>query len=99
MLMKNLIVVLLCSFFVQPIFAQHKSNPVIDPSGAIIRGDTSQKVIALVFTGHEFSDGGFSIRKTLKVKRVKASLFRGSFRETPALCRLGKTRQHIGYDG
>jgi endoglucanase len=89
MLMKNLIVVLLCSFFVQPIFAQHKSNPVIDPSGAIIRGDTSQKVIALVFTGHEFSDGGFSIRKTLKVKRVKASFFfTGDFYANPAFAKL-----------
>ena len=34
--------------------------------GAIIRGDTAKKNIALVFTGHEFADGGDFIVNTLK---------------------------------
>ena len=43
--------------------------------GAIIRGDTMQKNIALVFTGHEFADGGVTIAKTLTQQKIKASFF------------------------
>jgi len=44
-------------------------------SGAIIRGDSTKKQIALVFTGDEFADGGDYIAKTLAEKKVKASFF------------------------
>ncbi len=55
--------------------AQAKSNkPMID-HGAIVRGKTNSKKIALVFTGDEFADGGTFINKTLKDKKVKASFF------------------------
>ena len=43
--------------------------------GAIIRGDTTKKEIALVFTGHEFADGGAFIQQVLKKQRIKASFF------------------------
>ncbi len=43
--------------------------------GGIVRGDVSEKKMALVFTGHEFSDGGDFIRDVLKRKRVRASFF------------------------
>lgn len=43
--------------------------------GAITRGDSTRKEIALVFTGDEFADGGTFIAKTLKEKNVKASFF------------------------
>jgi endoglucanase len=43
--------------------------------GAIIRGDSTAKNIAIVFTGHEFAEGGESIRKTLKEEGIKASFF------------------------
>lgn len=43
--------------------------------GAIIRGDSSKKEIALVFTGHEFADGGSFIQQTLKQQNIKASFF------------------------
>ncbi len=43
--------------------------------GAIIRGDSSQKKIALVFTGDEFADGGNFIAATLKKEKIKASFF------------------------
>ena len=36
--------------------------------GAIVRGDTTTKEIALVFTGDEFGDGGSFISETLKKK-------------------------------
>ena len=43
--------------------------------GAIIRGKTSEKKIALVFTGDEFADGGKSIQATLNKNKIKASFF------------------------
>ncbi|MBS1622363.1 MAG: glycoside hydrolase family 9 protein, partial [Bacteroidetes bacterium] len=52
--------------------------------GAIIRGDSTQKKIALVFTGDEFGDGGNSISTTLKKENVKASFFlTGNFYRNP----------------
>jgi endoglucanase len=47
----------------------------IDKYGAIIRGDTTKKEIALVFTGDEFADGGEVIRKVLSKHNVKAGFF------------------------
>lgn len=43
--------------------------------GAIIRGDTTIKRIALVFTGDEFGDGGAFISETLEKEKIKASFF------------------------
>jgi endoglucanase len=37
--------------------------------------DTTQRTIYLVFTGHEFADGGESIRKTLGRQGIKATFF------------------------
>ena len=43
--------------------------------GAITRGDTGLRNIALVFTGHEFGDGGKAIATALKQEKIKASFF------------------------
>ncbi len=43
--------------------------------GAIIRGRRDDKVISLVFTGHEFGNGLPRIMKTLKKNDIKASFF------------------------
>src|SRR6218665_368395 len=43
--------------------------------GAITRADATQKILALVFTGHEFADGGNEILQTLREHRIKASFF------------------------
>ena len=43
--------------------------------GAIIRGDSTKKNIALVFTGHEFADGGNFIAAELRKQKIKASFF------------------------
>jgi endoglucanase len=40
-----------------------------------VRGDTTKKEMALVFTGHEFADGGNRILQTLKQLNLKASFF------------------------
>ena len=43
--------------------------------GAIVRGDTTKKELAIVFTGHEFAEGGNRILQTLKQQNIKASFF------------------------
>lgn len=43
--------------------------------GAIIRGDTKQKKLALVFTGDEYNNDMLSIERVLRIKKVKASFF------------------------
>lgn len=50
-------------------------NNFIKSHGAIIRGDSTQKNIALVFTAHDFDDGGNYIATALKSEKVKASFF------------------------
>ena len=53
--------------------------------GAIVRMDTTRREIFLVFTAHEFADGGERIRSTLTRHGVKASFFfTGDFYRTPA---------------
>lgn len=56
-------------------YQTRKNKKYIYNNGAIIRGDTLQKNIALVFTGHEFADGGELIAKTLQQQNIKASFF------------------------
>jgi endoglucanase len=48
---------------------------VYEKEGALNRLSTSYKEINLVFTGHEFTEGGESILKTLKKHKIKASFF------------------------
>lgn len=52
-----------------------KAGGFVYESGAIIRGDTTGNMIALVFTGDTFADGGEFIAETLKKKDVKGSFF------------------------
>lgn len=52
--------------------------------GGIIRGDTSSKRLALIFTGGSFADGGKHIRDVLKKKGVRAGFFfTGDFYRAP----------------
>ncbi len=52
--------------------------------GAIVRGDTSSRRMALVFTGGSFADGGSHIRSVLGEEGVKAGFFfTGDFCRTP----------------
>ena len=69
--------------------------------GAIIRGDSTQKKIALVFTGDEFGDGGNRIQKTLRTQHVKASFFlTGNFYRNaafkPVIQQLKKDGHYLG---
>lgn len=57
--------------------------------GAIVRGDSTKKNIALVFTGDEFGEGGDFILKTLRKENIKASFFlTGNFYREPAFKKI-----------
>lgn len=57
--------------------------------GAVIRGDTAQKKLSLVFTGDEFADGGPHIRSVLNKHGIKAAFFfTGNFYRNPAFANL-----------
>ena len=65
--------------------------------GAITRGDTTQKNIALVFTGDEFADGREFITQTLFQQKIKASFFfTGRFYRN---AQFKKTIQQLKKDG
>lgn len=65
--------------------AGKSSFETVDAYGAITRGNKEKKQIALVFSGHDFGDGGQIIADTLKAHAVKASFFfTGDFYRTPA---------------
>ena len=60
--------------------------------GARIRGDTTVRRLALVFTGDEFADGGTAIARTLRKHSIRASFFlTGRFLRNPAFAEV--TRQ------
>jgi endoglucanase len=53
--------------------------------GGIVRMDTTRRTIYLIFTGHEFADGGESIRRSLHKQGVKATFFfTGDFYRNPS---------------
>lgn len=74
--MKLIIYCLLfgCSItFVQE--AAGQKQPFVESHGAVIRGDTDVKKLALVFTGDEFGDGAAFVANALKKEGVRASFF------------------------
>ncbi len=57
--------------------------------GAITRMDTTQREIYLVFTGHEFAEGGGVIRETLRAHGAKGSFFfTGDFYRNPRFAEM-----------
>lgn len=74
---------------------------VTDNHGAIIRGDVNNKKIALVFTGHEFADGGEIIPNVLKAHNIQGAFFlTGDFYRNPAFKSLiSKLKQEGHYLG
>lgn len=77
---------LFTGFFCGP---QKKERTFIYDHGAIIRGDRTQKVLALVFTADSFAEGGEHIRQVLARHQIKASFFlTGNFYRNPAFDQL-----------
>nr|WP_295864212.1 glycoside hydrolase family 9 protein [uncultured Chitinophaga sp.] len=67
-------------------------------SGAVTRGDTSRKMLTLVFTGDEFADGGQTIRRVLQQQKVPAAFFlTGKFYANPAFQPLVKQLKADGH--
>ena len=59
-------------------------NCQVEKEGAIIRTDTTQKEINLVFTAHDFADGFRTIIQVLREQDIKASFFlTGDFYRNP----------------
>jgi endoglucanase len=46
-----------------------------DKQGAIVRMNTKEKKVFLIFSAHEFGEGGFAIEKSLKKNNANASFF------------------------
>ncbi|HAP37039.1 MAG TPA: cellulase [Bacteroidetes bacterium] len=66
--------------------------------GGITRFDTRKKEIYLVFTGHEFAEGGNIILKTLQKHKIKASFFfTGDFYRTKKFSSLIKQIKTNGH--
>ncbi len=67
----------------------NKCPPCTYAHGAIIRGDSTQPSVCLVFTGDAFADGGDHIRAVLKRSQVPAAFFfTGNFYRNPAFAAL-----------
>jgi peptidoglycan/xylan/chitin deacetylase (PgdA/CDA1 family) len=96
---SGLLAVQLGILAVQPTRIQDKKAGrfVYDQRG-VIRGDVTKKGIALVFTGHEFSDGGTLIREALKRKAIRAGFFfTGDFYRNPENSSLIKSLREDGH--
>ena len=81
---KILLTVLFLLLFFSGAKAQSGQAPYQYILGALVRGDSSVKELALVFTGDEFADGGSYITKLLERQGVKGCFFlTGKFYSNP----------------
>jgi len=69
--------------------------------GGVTRLDSTRKVLYLVFTGHEFADGGVAVAATLRKRGAAASFFlTGDFyrnpRFAPLIRRLKRDGHYLG---
>lgn len=61
-----------------------EKNLVFDTNGAIIKTDTCTKKVHLIFSAHEFNEGGEKILRSLEKNHIKASFFlTGDFYRNP----------------
>lgn len=75
----------------------HQHSYLLD-HGAIRRGDTSSRKMAIVFTGDEFGEGGKTILAALQKENVKASFFfTGRFYRNPGFRSLTRRLQAEGH--
>ncbi len=88
----------LFSLFATVAWSQEQQNTFVVDAGGIIRTDPSKKVIHLVFTGHEFADGGDIIQSVLAKHGVKASFFfTGDFYRNEKISGLIASLKHDGH--
>lgn len=66
--------------------------------GAVIRGDTKEKQLAIVFTGDEYADGSKQIMDALTQEKIKASFFfTGNFYRNPSFSSFIKNAKAKGH--
>lgn len=71
------------------IWADNNGSDLSYSYGAISRGSVKEPNIHLVFTGHDFNDGRWTIRRTLKRQKIPAHFFfSGDFYRNPENKRL-----------
>ncbi|MCU0411348.1 MAG: polysaccharide deacetylase family protein [Bacteroidetes bacterium] len=93
--MRSSAIFLLVSFCFSQLTAQVRAH------GAIVRMDTTQRDIHLVFTGHEYAEGADTILAVLKSHDIRASFFfTGDFLRNPqfapAIRRLVMEGHYVG---
>jgi len=91
---------LICPFLFTVLEAQPKKEFTY-VHGAVVRGDSTKKELALVFTADEFGEGLPLITQTLQSKNVRASFFfTGRFYGNPAfekyILQLQKNGHYLG---
>jgi peptidoglycan/xylan/chitin deacetylase (PgdA/CDA1 family) len=60
------------------------SGDIFDDQGALVRKNPSEKKVYLIFSAHEYAEGGKIIAQTLKKHKAKASFFlTGAFYDNP----------------
>lgn len=86
------------AWFSVPLCVAQRSARPVESHGALIRGDTTKKVIALMFSGHEFGEGGETIATVLRRHNVTASFFfTGDFYRNPSFAPLIRTLRADGH--
>jgi len=90
-----------CIVLLALVYCSKNKTHFIYSHGAIVRGDSSIKEIALVFTGDEFGDGGEYISELLEKNQIRASFFlTGNFYRnkeySPVITELLKNGNYMG---
>lgn len=62
----------------------HQAGAILDSEGGLVRNNPAEKKVYLIFSAHEYVDGGKVVAQTLKKHRAKASFFlTGTFYNNP----------------
>jgi len=94
----KLFLVLFIASMISIIWAGDEAGGLNYHHGAINRGSFDKSNIHLVFTGHDFNDGGNAIRKTLKHQNIPAHFFlTGDFYRNPENKKLIKKLVRDGH--
>lgn len=73
------------SYLLSPLEPEdHQADTLVDSEGALVRNNMAEKKVYLIFSAHEYADGGKIIVQTLRKYQAKASFFlTGTFYNNP----------------
>lgn len=63
------------SYLLSSLEAEADKQALLDNQGAVVRMNPEEKKVYLIFSAHEYAEGGKVIAQTLKKKKAKASFF------------------------